>query len=143
MEVKIYFDGACDNARAAIMGIGVAVVINNQREEDYDIAANKGHGTSNRAEYLAIISAYNVAKVLHEKYGNKIESIKIFGDSQLIINQVTGLWRCKQDLLQPLLKKAIDARGAVGRRCQLGWLRREFNTEADKLSKAGLLKNKK
>ena len=50
--------------------------------------------TNNQAEYKAILKGL---QLLHEV---KAETIKVFGDSQLIINQLIGLYECKKDTLR-------------------------------------------
>jgi ribonuclease HI len=48
--------------------------------------------TNNQAEYEAVL------KGLQLLYEVKAEAIEIFGDSQLIINQLLGLYECKDDI---------------------------------------------
>ena len=50
--------------------------------------------TNNQAEYEAILKGL---QLLHEV---KAEAIEIFGDSQLVINQLIGLYECKEDTLR-------------------------------------------
>ena len=50
--------------------------------------------TNNQAEYEAILKGL---QLLHEV---KAEAIEVFGDSQLIINQLIGLYECKEDTLR-------------------------------------------
>ena len=50
--------------------------------------------TNNQAEYEAILKGL---QLLHEV---KAEVIEVFGDSQLIINQLIGLYECKEDTLK-------------------------------------------
>ena len=50
--------------------------------------------TNNQTEYEAILKGL---QLLHEL---KAEAIEVFGDSQLIINQLIGLYECKEDTLR-------------------------------------------
>ena len=50
--------------------------------------------TDNQAEYEAI---FNGLQLLHEV---KVEAIEVFGYSQLIINQLIGLYVCKEETLK-------------------------------------------
>ena len=50
--------------------------------------------TNNQAEYEAILKGL---QLLHEV---NAESIEVFGDSQLIINQLISLYECKEDALR-------------------------------------------
>ena len=50
--------------------------------------------TNNQAEYQAILKGI---KLLREISANMVE---IFGDSMLVINQLTGEYECKSDILR-------------------------------------------
>ena len=50
--------------------------------------------TNNQAEYEAILKGL---QLLHEV---KAKAIEVFEDSQLIINQLIGLYECKEDTLR-------------------------------------------
>lgn len=55
----------------------------------------------------------------------------------LVINQVTGKWKIKNPSIKGLAK---DAQKLVKKfdHCELRWIGREHNTEADNLSKGGI-----
>jgi ribonuclease HI len=63
-----------------------------------------GIGTNNRAEYLAIIKALGLA----EKF--RPSEAHIFSDSELVIRQLTGRYRVKNEGLIPLYQelKALE-----------------------------------
>ena len=50
--------------------------------------------TNNQAEYEAILKGLQLLLEI------KAESIEVFGDSQLVINQLIGLYECKDDILR-------------------------------------------
>ena len=50
--------------------------------------------TNNQVEYEAVLKGL---QLLHEV---KAKSIEVFGDSQLIINQLIDLYDCKDDILR-------------------------------------------
>ena len=50
--------------------------------------------TNNQAEYEAILKGLQLLQEV------KAESIEIFGDSQLVINQLIDLYECKDDILK-------------------------------------------
>ena len=50
--------------------------------------------TNNHVEYEAILKGL---QILHDV---KAESMEVFGYSQLIINQLIGLYECKDDILR-------------------------------------------
>ena len=50
--------------------------------------------TNNQAEYEAVLKGLQLLQEV------KAESIEIFGDSQLVINQLISLYECKDDILR-------------------------------------------
>jgi len=90
--------------------------------------SNGAKGTSNEAEYIGLLSGIKKALELGVKH------IKIIGDSELVIFQVTGKYKCKKphllkyrDEIQILLKKfhTYDIQHVL----------RKHNKEADKLTR--------
>ena len=63
---------------------------------------HKGESTNNIAEYASL---YYALKRFKEYYD--YENIKIFHDSQLVVNQVNGVYQCKSDHLQPWLSAIL------------------------------------
>lgn len=72
------------------------------------------HMTNNEAEYDTLIAALEAAlkRLADQKADPKTASIIIFGDSQLVINQVKNKWQCKKkelklrrDHIQSLLRE--------------------------------------
>ena len=85
--------------------------------------------TNNQAEYETILKGL---QLLHEV---KAEAIEVFGDSQLIINQLIGLYKCKEDTLrgyydecQRLLKEFPHV--------SLQYIPRARNQEANRLAQS-------
>jgi ribonuclease HI len=125
------------------MGIGVAVwgkttsgdYILIPELEQYRMAG--ASGTSNIAEYCALTLALELALELRTKYPEA--QFEIFGDSQLIINQVLGVWRCKSEHLKEFYEEAQHLRNRLGKSLlAIDWYPRKHNTEADRLSKLGI-----
>ena len=56
-----------------------------------------GHGTNNEAEYLSLLSGLETAlEVLKaKKISPKKAALEVRGDSQLVINQLSGTWKAK------------------------------------------------
>ena len=61
-----------------------------------------GIGTNNQAEYIALITA------LHWCKRKELQRVVVIMDSKLIINQVKGIWRCRDKRLVELRGKARD-----------------------------------
>lgn len=138
--IKVYFDGACDNrSEAKYMGLGICAYKGSERLQAYDIALGAGAGTSNQAEYLALMEALKLAARLYINYPK--EGIVLYGDSELIVKQITGEYDCSSKLLKPLLKQAKDLWRKAYSVKDVIWIPRIQNKEADVLSKLGLLKN--
>lgn len=90
-----------------------------------------GHGTNNKAEYLALIRLLEVLKT-QVQLGDEIT---IAGDSELVINQLAGEYRCKSVGLYPLKAESTALIGEIkriaGNRMALRWHPREQNEAAD------------
>ena len=61
-----------------------------------------GHGTSEYAEWLALLHALNVAKELGAS------DVELLGDSASVINQATGVTKCRTSELQRCLETFND-----------------------------------
>jgi ribonuclease HI len=90
------------------------------------------HCTNNVAEYRALEAACLV--IIRKPVDQMPNSIEIFSDSQLIVNQLNGRWAVNEPIL-PYFTTASAALMALKTVCpvSLSWVRREFNTEADAL----------
>jgi ribonuclease HI len=64
----------------------------------------------------------------------------IYSDSQLLINQMNGIWKARGGLYYPHYAKAKNT--IIANRLSLAfwWIPREQNSEADELSKEPLIK---
>ena len=90
-----------------------------------------GHQTNNFAEYQALIGALEYA-IAH---GHK--ALKVISDSELLVKQIKGIYRVKNQVLQDLHARAKQLIS------QLDWFlidhaRREQNQEADRLANAAM-----
>jgi ribonuclease HI len=63
--------------------------------------------TNNQAEYRTLIEAL---RFLKQKLGERapLEHVRVNGDSQLVINQVQGTWKVRQEELKPLRNEAAS-----------------------------------
>jgi len=86
-----------------------------------------GIQTNNYAEYSGLIAALEYAL----SQGHK--ALKVFSDSELMVRQMTGVYKVKSPELRTLYEKAR----ALVRKLEsfrIEHVRREFNHEADKLA---------
>lgn len=60
--------------------------------------------TNNTAEYKAVLLALNYVRLHHKKY----DKVLIFTDSNLLVQQFAGRWKCKHAGLRPLLLQLSD-----------------------------------
>jgi ribonuclease HI len=85
-----------------------------------------GEATNNVAEYRAMLLGVELAKELGA------DEVELIGDSELIVKQVRGEYKVKQDHLRPLHTKLTDElRGLTG--ATIRSVRREQNARADEL----------
>lgn len=122
---RAYFDGSASPNPGEIT---IGGCIKNGNENIFKFSKNMGHGTNSEAEYLALI------EVLGKIVSLKIEKVEVFGDSQLIVRQMNGVYRIKQDNMKNLSKQAKDLLTHIPE-CELSWIKRSKNAEADSLSK--------
>jgi ribonuclease HI len=111
---------------------GIGVVL---RTKDGEILAeiSKGIGiaTNNVAEYEALITGLELA---HE---HGITEIEIQVDSELVMQQMTGNWKIRNERLRAL---AVRARSLMERfdSAEIKHVRRAHNTRADRLANVGM-----
>ena len=94
----------------------------------YSYSEDLGKGTNNEAEYLSLI---HVAEKLVELGAT---SVKIFGDSQLVVNQVNGLWRTKDPRMKIFQSRVVNLLNKIPH-WELTHVYREQNMEADALTR--------
>jgi ribonuclease H / adenosylcobalamin/alpha-ribazole phosphatase len=85
-----------------------------------------GVATNNVAEYRALIAGLWKAAELG------VEEVDVISDSELMVKQMTGEYRIKNEALQELAAKARQAARRVGK-VSYEAVRREHNELADKL----------
>ena len=85
-----------------------------------------GRATNNVAEYRAMLAGMEAASEL------EATEVEIVSDSQLLVRQMTGQYRVKNEGLKPLYEEA-KRRQEQFARCTFRHVRREDNTHADRL----------
>lgn len=84
------------------------------------------HATNNQAEYTGLIAGLEKARELG------LRKLTIQGDSMLMVNQLNGVWRVRNEALRVLYEQARAL--LVGVEYTLQHVRREFNQHADRLA---------
>jgi ribonuclease HI len=90
-----------------------------------------GPATHNVAEYRALIEGLILART------HGIDHIRVYTDSELVVDQVNGASAVKQPHLQELYQRACGLRAAF-KSFRIGWVPREWNAEADQLVRDAL-----
>ena len=124
-----YADGAC-RGNPGPMGMG-ALVINPRGRVVQRVSISGPSGTNNKAEYLAAIAALEAARAAGAR------RVELRMDSELVVRQLSGEYRVKNEGLKPLHEKASRLlRGFERWRCvHIG---REANRRADRLANRAL-----
>ncbi len=86
-----------------------------------------GHATNNVAEYGGLIAGLQAAAELGAT------SVAVRMDSKLVVEQMAGRWRVKNEGLRPLADQAAALRAAFDE-VSFTWIPREQNTHADRLA---------
>ena len=98
--------------------------------DDQGIVELKGfipHCTNNVAEYHGLLAALRWA------IAQRLTTLHVRSDSELLVKQMKGVYRVKNPGLQPLFEEARRMVREIGR-VTFEHVRREFNKEADRLA---------
>ena len=128
---SLYFDGA-----SSTQGYGIGILLISPENEHIPISIKlEFKATNNVAEYEACLHGLKAAINL------KIRKLRVYGDSSLIINQITGAWKVYnenltlyQEHISQLIENGFD-------QIEFTHLPREENQFADALSKLASLVN--
>ncbi len=94
---ECYVDGASRGQGVKPIGYGaIAVVIFRNHKKIGEFARALGQRTNNEAEYEAVFTAVMMC------WAADLSDPLIYSDSQLVTNQVNGLWQVKQASLYPI-----------------------------------------
>jgi ribonuclease HI len=124
MKLTIYTDGASRNNPGEA---GAGIFIMRDGEPFEKIARYLGTTTNNIAEYSAAIIGLERAVQL------KASSVKLNADSELLVKQLNGQYKVKNEGLKPLHAKARDLIARIGS-VEVQYIPRERNKEADALA---------
>ena len=125
---EIYCDGA---SRSNPGEASIGVSINKDKLEIDTIKKRIGINTNNVAEYLGLIAAleYCVEK--------KVNNVKIFLDSLLVVQQVNMEYKVKSKKLQSHYENSLKLIDQI-ENIEIHHIRREFNSRADQLANQAL-----
>ena len=93
---QMYFDGACRRSGA---GAGIVFVTPSEGIIPYSFTLMSGV-SNNSVEYEALIIGLELALNMG------LDSLTVYGDSQLVINQLMRIYRVKKEELMPYFQRA-------------------------------------
>ncbi|MFD1738444.1 ribonuclease H family protein [Bacillus salitolerans] len=134
-DIEVYFDGGYDvDSQKAGVGIVIYYSRNNQ---DFRIRSNNvldQLDSNNEAEYAAFWEA-----VLQlEELGVQNISVHFKGDSQVVLNQLSGEWPCFEDEFTKWLDRIEEKIKNLGIKPKYSAISRKENKEADQLASQAL-----
>ena len=129
MQAILHTDGG---ARGNPGPAGIGVVL---KDREGNVVGEIGRGigvaTNNVAEYTALIEGLKLAQA------KGVTEIDVRMDSKLVVFQVLGEWKIKNDALRQLAARAERLLRGFERK-SLSYVPREENAEADKLANQGM-----
>jgi ribonuclease HI len=131
VRLKLFFDGACEPVNPGGVGAYGFAVYEDDREihgEGGIVCVGGRQCTNNVAEYTALIKAMEWA------LSAGAAEVKVYGDSQLVVRQMLGVYQVKAPHLVPLYEKAMELSRQF-RKFSISWVPREQNARADYYSK--------
>ena len=128
-QLSIRADGASrGNPGPAAIG---ATIKDGQGNLVARISRRIGTATNNQAEYMALIAALNEAIRLGAR------KVDINLDSQLVVRQINGQYRVKNNVLKSLLHEVRQLAGCL-EQFNIAHVPRQQNAEADRLANMAL-----
>ncbi|MBE3590083.1 MAG: ribonuclease HI family protein [Firmicutes bacterium] len=125
----LHTDGAA-RGNPGPAGIGVLILDEHGRTLER-IAEPIGETTNNVAEYRALLRGLRRARELGA------ERVRVFSDSELMVRQLSGAYRVKQEHLRALHEEALRLARAFAA-FDIVHVPRERNREADRLANEGI-----
>lgn len=101
--IEVYCDGAARGQGVSHLGeAAAAAVILRNKKIISTMARGLGPRTNNEAEYEAVILGLIICAAA------ELRDPIVYSDSTLVVNQVSGRWECRSDLLIPYLYTIKD-----------------------------------
>lgn len=129
MRAVLHTDGGA-RGNPGPAGIG-AVLQEPGGEVIAELGAGIGEATNNVAEYEALVAGLELA------LDHGVSILEVYLDSELVVSQLKGEWKIKNDRLRSL---AVRAGALLGRfeSVTLNHVRRHLNERADALANRGM-----
>ncbi len=130
MEISVYTDGG-SRGNPGPAGFGL-VIHDEQRRIIYQQSTFLGHQTNNEAEYSGLIAALEWIANNHQKLN--IKAVTFYSDSELLVRQLTGIYKVKSSNIKPLYAIAKNLLEQINLPYKFHHLYRESNSLADRLA---------
>ena len=117
----LFFDGGSRGNPGKAAGGAVIIMPDGKKHR---VGKFLPFATNNEAEYTGLIIGLTKAKLLG------ITALEVKGDSNLVINQVKGVWRVKNDNLHKLYHKVHSLIKEFSQ-ITINWIPREENKQVD------------
>ena len=98
-KVELFIDGSAD-LQSKTAGIGGVIFVNQEKFKFFPEYLHDS--TNNEAEYESLI--FGIEMLIE----NKLFNANIFSDSQLVVNQVNGIYKIKNDRMKLLHQRATN-----------------------------------
>ena len=131
--MSVHYDGACGPTNPGGVASYGFVVRGSDNNIIHEGAGYVGEGpqmSNNVAEYEAVAAAL---QYILDRGWKDIE-VRLYGDSMLTVEQMSGRWKFKGGLYLKSARKACYL-GNKFKKISFTWIPREQNQEADELSK--------
>jgi len=126
---KIFVDGA-SRGNPGPAGAGIVITKNDRLIEKHGYFLEKK--TNNQAEYFALL--FGIFLITEHFCIEK--NIIFFSDSELLVRQINGLYRVKNQLLLPLFNRAQEAMAQID--YKIKHIPRSENSYADAMANKGI-----
>lgn len=130
--LKVYIDGAARN-NPGPSGSGICLM----REQAilFEQGFFVGTRTNNQAEYLGLL----IASYFVKEYAKHHETILVYSDSQLLVRQMTGVYKVRDPLLKKMQFVAYELLRPYN--VKFCHIYREHNVRADLMANRGIDKS--
>ena len=126
MRVVINIDGGA-RGNPGPAGAGVVIAAADDGTVLHQAGIFIGHATNNVAEYTGLLEGLKRAANLNAT------EVKVLSDSQLLVRQINGQYRVKNEGLKPLYEEAVQL-SAQFTHFSIEHIPREQNTQADAMA---------
>ena len=134
-NITIYFDGGFDiQTKASGLGVAIYYKKDGKTQRLRRNAYVSGLDSNNEAEYAAL----HLALVELDLMDVHHQTIRVVGDSQVVINQLNGEWPAYEKNLAEWADKIEDKLRALGLKVEYELVPRKENSEADRLATQAL-----